>query len=606
MPTIRQEINLLNTSYSGTGTVNANEIVQLDTRRYSGTVTYYFEVVFSGAASNTGNIRLTRQGTTTDDATVAGSTSSSIGLTRSSSFSPPAGATQYFLRLVGDGTRSQTVKAARIVIIQTGSIVLTETQIELGSNSSVTATTIPTGATNMTNPKYWLFTAANWDGALTVQFEGTFANPASSKANASLALQHDDGSFANWVTDITITTSSTTAAFVRTTTQIAGSGSGAPTVFSLISGRHYRVVAASSSSKTAMVVYSAKLIIQSVKGPALVNSSFMGTVSPSGGTGTDTMLWTTVAGNALFIFVDAVGGTAASENLTITDSQGNTFSSLASVVYSASTNKFYVFCATGIAGGASDVITFHSGAATIYPTAAEFSGVASSPLDQSSTAIGTSAAPDSGASATTTHAIDLVLGGEGTGGAPIITPVYPQMTTEGDSIASPFGGGGHIAVSYAYVAATGTVDASFTFDSSRDWACIVVAIKGDDTATLTKVEAQYLLANTGLAAGTALQNFLTKFDPAEWSGSPTFKHDVDASASNTSVVELDTAAGSQLSGSPVSSPNNEGTSGSVTMPGSAGNLDVKATTNSGSIFASRILVVPNLTSPRSMGLLIGV
>lgn len=78
---------------------------------------------------------------------------------------------------------------------------------------------------------------------------------------------------------------------------------------------------------------------------------------------------------------------------------------------------------------------------------------------------------------------------------------------------------------------------------------------------ITKLEEQYLLANTTLAAGTSLQGFLTKWDSADWSDVDNiYVHQVAASDNNTSVVEIDTAAGVQVVNSVITSPDNFGTS----------------------------------------------
>jgi hypothetical protein len=117
---------------------------------------------------------------------------------------------------------------------------------------------------------------------------------------------------------------------------------------------------------------------------------------------------------------------------------------------------------------------------------------------------------------------------------------------------------------------------------------IIVTQTGSD---ITKIEDHYLGSNTTLAAGTGLQNFLIKWDSAEWSGvDNTYIHQVHASDGNTSVVEIDAiTSGSTVTNSSVSSPDNIKDSSALTMP-SDQNLDVKATTNSGSVFASRIIV----------------
>jgi hypothetical protein len=88
-----------------------------------------------------------------------------------------------------------------------------------------------------------------------------------------------------------------------------------------------------------------------------------------------------------------------------------------------------------------------------------------------------------------------------------------------------------------------------------------IIVQQTDATEITKFEEQYLLANTALAAGTALQTFLTKWDSAEWDGvTNTYVHQVEASDGNTSTVEVETAAGVQVANSVVSSPDNIGDS----------------------------------------------
>jgi len=525
MPTIRQEINILCTGYTGTGTVSSNEVIQLDTTQYSGTVSYYFEAVYSGAASNTGNVRLTRFGTTTDDATVAGATSSTVILTRSTAFTPPVGQTQYIIRIVGDGTRSQTIKAARIIVIQTspGPIVSTETQIEIGSNSSITATVIPTGATNATNPKYWLYTAANWGPTITAYFEATFANPASSKTAGTVELQHDDGSFgATWVNDVAITTTSATGVRVRSA------------AVTLTAGRHYRIVGASSSSKTAMVIYNAKIIIDSRT--------------------TDQQQLT--------------GGTGFGI--------GDTSNSLIAQSFTAgASGALTVGLALYKVGSPSDstVISLYDSSVGSTPNAGVLLGSVSI-LSSSLTSTNQPAFPTVlvtlPASVVSGQLYYIVLSRSGSQDVSNLSAI----TSAGSNV-------------YAGGAAWGF---GASWNQQTDDLLFTTIIN-----QVLSLELQYLLANTVLAAGTALQNFLTKWDPAEWStvnGTPSFNHDVDATGTNT--VEVDAVTGpAQVSGSVVTNPSNEGTSAVMTMP-AAGNLDVKATTNAGTVFASRILALAYL------------
>jgi hypothetical protein len=118
--TIRQEINILDSSYSASNaTITSDEFSQLDPTQYSGTVSYYFEIVGSASAGSSGNIHLRRQGTTTDDASIS---TSGLGTTatrlRSAAFSAPGSATEYFVHADAAGSgKNLTIKAARIIVI---------------------------------------------------------------------------------------------------------------------------------------------------------------------------------------------------------------------------------------------------------------------------------------------------------------------------------------------------------------------------------------------------------------------------------------------------------------------------------------------------------
>ncbi len=105
----------------------------------------------------------------------------------------------------------------------------------------------------------------------------------------------------------------------------------------------------------------------------------------------------------------------------------------------------------------------------------------------------------------------------------------------------------------------------------------------------TKLEPQYLLAPFQLFSGTSAQNFLTSWLSTDWNTTNAYIHQVDAANNSTSVVTLIDSGGSLVTNSTVSSPDNVGYSSSLCMP-SNGDLDVKATTNGGDIYSSRILV----------------
>jgi hypothetical protein len=111
-------------------------------------------------------------------------------------------------------------------------------------------------------------------------------------------------------------------------------------------------------------------------------------------------------------------------------------------------------------------------------------------------------------------------------------------------------------------------------------------------AGFTKLEPQYLLANTLFAAGTALQTFLTNFISTEWdagSGTITYYFQVEAADGSTSDVELWEADGGGAGLGVLTNIDNAQISSAVTMPASQ-NMDTKATTNAGDVAAARILV----------------
>lgn len=236
---IRQEINILDSTITGSIASNSNEIIKLDTTKYNGTVTYYFEAVISGAASNTGTVTLRRNGTTTDDATLTGRVDATLTRTRSTAFTPPGGATEYIVRNNADGTRSQTIKAARIIIIQNAgtAITNTQTQIEIGHN-------ITDGINNF--PKYWTYNAANWDGTQTYSAEVTYYTNACA---IIIKLQEDNGNW-NFSDKVTIASGSSSLTLSPRVT------------FTPIDGRHYRLYSAPTSCPVGSYsIYNAKIIV---------------------------------------------------------------------------------------------------------------------------------------------------------------------------------------------------------------------------------------------------------------------------------------------------------------------------------------------------------
>lgn len=249
---VRQEIQILEelmTAASGS-VADSKQTAVLDTNNFSGSCTYYLEVITWSDVSIAYNIRLRRFGTTTDDCTINIPTGTTSATLFTQSFTPPAAAaTEYFVRISNTTGANKSMYSARIVIVQdTGasSLTDTETQIELGAPSFSTTST--TGAST---GNYWKYDSANYDGSITAVFEAVLSS-SSTKNTVTAKLQVDNGSFASW-TDVT-------NASVSIAT-LAGGRVRAGSAFTLTSGRNYRVLIVSGNSKSSATIYSAKVIL---------------------------------------------------------------------------------------------------------------------------------------------------------------------------------------------------------------------------------------------------------------------------------------------------------------------------------------------------------
>lgn len=261
---IRQEINIQTQSLAVSNAAsNSNQIVQIDTTQYDNP-TFYFETVAKNVgASGNATITLRRNGTSTDDATNTYSTSdTSETRKRSTSFSPPAGQTEYIFRGTPNGG-TFTVDAVRIIVIDSSSSpTKSETQIEIAGTGGSTYTS--TTAIAMTAPKYWTYTAARWDGTKTFDAEVVWRT--ASTNTATITLQEDNGSFASWANIITIVNaaSSTTPTRTRTTAHFI------PT-----DGRHYRIAVLSSTTKSTVTIYCAKVVVNQSSNPTKLEPQYL-------------------------------------------------------------------------------------------------------------------------------------------------------------------------------------------------------------------------------------------------------------------------------------------------------------------------------------------
>ena len=148
---IRQEINIIDASEGyTTGPVTISRAkVQIDTTQYVNP-TYYFEAVLkissSGSISTSSAISLLNSsGSSVCDLKQVKDLTASFVRYRSS-FTPTTGQDTYNISGNSDGSRTVTVQAARIIVIDNPTtLTSTETQIEVGDNET---TLIGTSSTN--------------------------------------------------------------------------------------------------------------------------------------------------------------------------------------------------------------------------------------------------------------------------------------------------------------------------------------------------------------------------------------------------------------------------------------------------------------------------
>ncbi len=264
---------------AGGASATSNETVTLDTNAYSSSTapTYYFEIVADSTVSITFTVTLRRAGTSTDDATCTiPLLTTAFTRIRSASFSPPSGQTQYTVFIDATAGATKKVVAARIIVLQSElAITQTQTQIEIAGDSGTKTNTV---AAAVTNPKYWLYTSANWTGAVYFSVEAVWKT--SAKNTTTITLQEDNGSFASWTDKVTIVSAGTSSTGT-TLTRV-------PFGFTPTTGRHYQISAVSSTSKSSYAIANAKIIVdQGFTDSQLVapNTATLGTVQ--GGTATN-------------------------------------------------------------------------------------------------------------------------------------------------------------------------------------------------------------------------------------------------------------------------------------------------------------------------------
>lgn len=593
---IRQEINIVDALVSTSGDNEA--LIELDTSMYSGTVAYYFEVV-GKVDSGTLTVALERSGTSTQDATIA-FTETSFTRKRSTAFTPPGGATEYNINLAS-GTNPQ-VKSARIIIIQTipetSTLTSTQTQIEIGNLETTKSNTAPAP---LNSPKYWYFDENKWDGAVTAVAEVTY----------KLDLGLGDN-----VSETITTTGTWPAPSWISTVQVevwgggggGGRARGNPSTGGGGAGGAYAIddVAVTPSSSYTVTV-----------GTGGSGSTGTGTTTQHGSAGNPS--WFSTSGT---VFAQGGAGGQSDGNAANTNGAGATGSSASSIgdtVYRGGNGSTGDYTSTtgysgaggggaGSTGDGGDASAGTGGTGTTFGGGNGANGVGNNTIGVVGSTFG---GGGSGGKANNNTDRNGAAGGDGavrltyTGLADHTAEIKLQVddgsfgnwtdVTSGTIVSAGDSSSVVRVRSGAFTPITGRnyrlvssiTNAGSTYDIYN--AKIIINQAG---TSITKLEPQYLLANTAFTAGTSLQNFDTYYDPADWTGATVdFFHDGMGANGSTSSIKLQSdpnGTPADVTGSTVT-PANRTRSSEITMPGSADTIDVIATTNNSDIYASAIV-----------------
>lgn len=528
MAKLRHEINILGAVLDNTASSGSPALVQIDTTKYSGSVSYYFEIVYKNTSASTDDT-LTLKDLTGGDVDVTGSSitmlknTSTYTRARSSAMTLTSGAREYHTSRIT--VAAATVASAKVIVIQdTGSdpVTSTESQFEIGGQqSSLSLSVVP-----LTNPKYWTYTAADWDGTKTFYAEVCYIAD-SNMSPVTVRLEEDNGSFASWTTKVTIVNGGTYTAF--------NPASRVRVAFTPTDGRHYRIVIIATSTMSGITIYNGKIIVDQ-------GGETLQTSQTTGGAVNQIQGGTASSG-------ESFQAAAASFNAGATYSMNRL--ELALLKTGTPTDNLYCEIVTGSING-TVIATSNNVSATGLTGSVVFT------------------------SFTFPSLVPITNG----------TKYWIRLFRTGSRDTSNYaswqvGIGNPVANAGAYTRDNNTWSSESALNDG--------AIKTYSTESITKLEEQYLLLNTG-DAGTGLQNYPTLWDSSEWSGvTNTYKHAIDSdNASNSAKLQDIDNSNTDVTGS-TATGNNQQLSSAMTMPTTGHQLNVNVTNSTGIIGASRII-----------------
>ena len=182
---------------------------------------------------------------------------------------------------------------------------------------------------------------------------------------------------------------------------------------------------------------------------------------------------TNTAGNLILAFVRM---SSSNQSMTLADTAGNAYTQAVGQVQTADGSQAYLYYAKNITGASGNKVTATFSSSNNHPFIAifEYKGLSTtSPLDQTAHAMGNSSTPNSGLTATTASANELIFAAMGLpasySGTQTVGSGYTFL--EQDTSSSP------AATAAQLSTATGTFAASFALSHNANWSALIATFK---------------------------------------------------------------------------------------------------------------------------------
>jgi hypothetical protein len=416
--------------------------------------------------------------------------------------------TSNFTVSVTDAGSSIVTQALSITVVAVPAVTITTIALPNGIQNAAYTTTV--AATGGVTPYTWSITFGTLPAGLTLApssgiISGT---PTTGGINNFTVGVHDaNGATATHaytitITPLTITTVSLPGAIQNSVynTTVAASGGTTPYVWSLSVGPITPGLSLNSNgqiSGTPTTVGTTTFTIRVTDANGtIVDKVFSITVATSTGSGITLVQAISVqgsgltslsepytspntAGNLLIVFVRM---STSTQTVGITDTLGNTYTQAVAQIQTNDLSQIHIFYVANCLGGTNTVKATFSGVnnhpwLVVY----EYSGLsATSPLDRVSGAQGFSTTPNSGTTASTTHAPELVFGGFG----------FPATYTGTQAVGASFSlieqdqSTSPAANETLITPVTGTFAATYNLGTAANWSAVIATFSTTGIAVI--------------------------------------------------------------------------------------------------------------------------